>query len=82
MKIKIVLYGVLKNIAKAEELECAIAQADPTVDDVYAAFAKAVGIPIEDLAEVAAAVGDELVERGYPLRSGEVVMLLPHVSGG
>ena len=82
MKIKVVFYGVLKQDTgvKAQELELPPAQAD--VRGLLEAVRQRFDIDPRRLETTACAVNDELVERDHPLRDGDVVGLLPPVSGG
>lgn len=82
MRVKVILFGILKVWAKSDEVDCDLERAGATVDDLFTYMAERAGLSRERLAQVAAAVGDELVPRCHALRDGDLVMLLPPVSGG
>lgn len=82
MRVKVIYYGFLKVLAGAEEAQVDLSVASASVRDVVARVAEMLGVAPHQLDCAAAAVDDELVERSRPLREGDVVMLLPPVSGG
>lgn len=82
MKIEIQLFGILKSLAKTDRLGCELRGPDATVRDVIQTVASNLDLPRERFDWVAVAIGDEIVERTHRVQEGDVVMLLPPVSGG
>lgn len=82
MEITIELYGYLKTLTGAAELQCEVSSSETTVGEVVDTVAQQIGIPRDRLGSIACAVGEELVLRSHRLRDGEVLVLLPPVSGG
>lgn len=83
MRIRVELYGHLKTIAKTSTFEFALVEPANTVRDLLEALVAEVNLPAERFEEwVAVAVGDEIVGVSHRVRDGDVVSLLPPVSGG
>lgn len=82
MRLQVVFYGGLKQDVgvKTETLE--LAQEALTVRELKALLAERHPALRSRLGVVACAVGDELVGPDHALRDGDVVALLPPVSGG
>ncbi len=82
MEFEIELYGGLRQRAGADEVTVNIDEREPTVGDVVAALQREVPSLDGMLQSVARAVDDELVGDEHVLEHGDVVALLPPVSGG
>lgn len=83
MRIKVELYGHLKAFAKTDAFEFALVEPANTIKDLLEALVAETHLPRERFEEwVAVAVGDEIVGFTHRVRDGDVVSLLPPVSGG
>ncbi len=82
MKVEVEFMGYLKSAAKAERLEYELAPSAPTVRHVIEEVAWGIEMPLDRFDWIAVLVDDELVGPSHPLREGDVVSLLPPVSGG
>jgi len=80
MKLKLVAYGIAKDIVSGRETGIEIPQSATISElkqillDKYPAFAK--------LKSLSLAVGEEYREDSYPLEEGMEVIIIPPVSGG
>lgn len=82
MRVRVLLNGHLKALARQSELELDVQGSSPVVQDVVDAVAAALEVPVARLTSTVAAVGDAVVSMRHEVRSGDVVVLLPPVSGG
>lgn len=82
MRVRVLLNGHLRALARRSELELEVPGPLPVVQDVLEAVAHALEVPVARFASTAAAVGDAVVSLQHEVRSGDVVVLLPPVSGG
>jgi molybdopterin synthase sulfur carrier subunit len=80
MKIKLVAYGIAKDILKSKEKVCDLANPS-TIESLkqnllseYPSFA--------NLSKLSFAVGEEYREDSFSLSEGDVVVIIPPVSGG
>jgi molybdopterin converting factor small subunit len=81
MKIRIELNGVLRRLAGAENIAVQLHEG-ATVSEALAALEIVVPTLVASMEATACAVGDELVPRHSPLNSGDILVLIPPVSGG
>lgn len=82
MRVRVEFYGRLKRAAGAETREVELAGGAPTVGDLLERLRGRELAGADGLDSVVAAVGDEVAAPGRRLRDGDVVGLLPPVSGG
>ncbi|TXH04205.1 MAG: MoaD/ThiS family protein [Nevskiaceae bacterium] len=81
VEITVELNGVLCRLAGASSLPLNLRD-DATVADAIAAVEARVPEAADRLEATACAVGDALVARNTPLEAGDVLVLIPPVSGG
>lgn len=81
MRVRVRLYGRLKESAGSPARVVELDGDAPTVGDLLARLREEVDLGGE-LDSLALTVGDEVVDAGRPLRDGDEVGLLPPVSGG
>ena len=82
MRVTVQYYGFLKTLAGRASDDVELEAACATAADCLIAVAAKLHAGRERFDSVAVAVGDELVARTHPLCDGDVVALLPPVSGG
>lgn len=82
MRVRVEFYGRLKRAAGSETREVELGQGAATVADLLDRLRSRELAGAEGLQSVVAAVGDEVAEPDRRLRDGDVVGLLPPVSGG
>lgn len=83
MQITIELYGHLKTLNSEPSFPLTLQAGSAAVKDVLAQVSRQLKVRDERFTDwVAAAVGDELVSGDYQLQDGDVLSLLPPVSGG
>lgn len=82
MRVKVLYYGFLKSLTGASEADLELGAPDASVRALVATVAARIGLPPERLDSAVAAVDGELVARSHALHEGDVVSLLPPVSGG
>ena len=82
MKIKVIFYGVLKQEAGVKTQELELPQAGANVRDLLESVRQRFDLDPRRLETTACALNDELVAREHALQDGDVVGLLPPVSGG
>ena len=82
MKIRVEFYGRLREAAGVRDREVRVEAASPTLADLADRLREEHPGLADHLEGAAFSVGDRLVERGRPLEAGDVVGVLPPVSGG
>lgn len=80
--IQIQCFGVLQDVCGGATHALQAAGANPSVADALAAFARQCPAFAPHLPYTACALGDEFVDRDTRLKTGDVLVLLPPVSGG
>jgi molybdopterin converting factor subunit 1 len=81
MRVRILYFGVLKDIAGREREELDI-PADSSVDTVLSLLKERIASKAEVWGSIAVAVNQEYVRSTALLQDGDEVALLPPVSGG
>ena len=79
--VQIELNGVLRRLAGAPSMELQLL-APATVADALSALEMRIPEAVERLEISVCAIGDALVARNTPLEGGEVLVVIPPVSGG
>ena len=80
MKIRVLLFGILKDIIEENSVELDIA--NDTSVDVLKTHLLSVYKKLSDFANFSVAVNEEYVDGNYILKANDVVALIPPVSGG
>lgn len=80
LNVRVEFWGVAARLVGKSELSLSL-PAGATVADVAQRLAELQGLA-QELPNCAFAVGDEIVRSSHPLTSGDVVGILPPVSGG
>lgn len=81
MEIKVQCFGPARRLAGDEWLSVQLGE-PATVADALNALSQRGDEFAALLKQCAVALGDEIVRRTHPLKSGDVVALLPPVAGG
>lgn len=82
MHVTVLLYGGLKAYAGTDRIEVDVAEGPCRVSDVVAAVAATRPSLAPALGGVAYVVSEEVVRSSHEVRPGDVLELLPPVSGG
>lgn len=81
MEVRVQCLGPAQRLAGSDWLDLQLVE-PATVADAIAALAERGEEFASLLKQCAVAIGDEIVRRTHPLKSGDVVALLPPVAGG
>ncbi len=81
MQVRVLLFGVLREAVGAGEMVCEV-PVGASVGDVVSAVRERAGAMGEVWRTLAVAVNEEYARRDRVLEQGDVVALLPPVSGG
>jgi molybdopterin converting factor small subunit len=81
VEVRVQCFGPAQRLAGDEWLSVQLRE-PATVADVLAALAERGDDFATLLRQCAVALGDEIVRRTHPLKTGDVVALLPPVAGG
>lgn len=81
MRITVECYGPAQRLAGGERLALTLPE-PATVADALALLAERGDELAQLLRQCAVAIGDEIVRRTHPLKSGDAIALLPPVAGG
>lgn len=82
MRVRVEFYGRLRQVAGVPDREVRVDGPSPTLADLAERLREEHPELSDDLETAAFAVGDRLVERDRTLGAGDVVGVLPPVSGG
>lgn len=82
MKVRVEFYGRLREAAGVRDREVRVDGDAPTLDDLADRLREEHPALADHLEGAAFSVGDRLVDPGRSLEAGDVVGVLPPVSGG
>jgi len=82
VEIRVEFYGVLQEVVGTAAAAWPLATDDCTVSQLLDELRERFPGLAAHMPRLAFAVGDQIVPRGHPLRSGDTLALLPPVSGG
>lgn len=82
MRIQVIFNGGLKALVGTQQTEVSFFSSSSSVADLLTHVALKVGVPKSQFDSAAVAVGGAIVSRQHRLSDGDVVQLLPPVSGG